>query len=56
MVAGHHSSLDDERSFLDAYGLTDRTAILPALRRCVRNDPGPSRWIRDISTDLARGL
>jgi len=44
------------RSFLDAYGLTDRTAIQPALRRCVLDDPEPLRWLQDISPDLARGL
>jgi len=27
------------RLFVDAYGLTDRTAILPALRRCKRDEP-----------------
>jgi len=44
------------RSFLDAYGLTDRTEIQPALRRCVLDDPEPLRWLQDISPDLARGL
>lgn len=44
------------RSFLDAYGLTDRKVILPALRRCVLHDPGPLRWLQGIWPDLTRGL
>lgn len=44
------------RMFVDAYGLTDRKAILPALRRCKRDEPEPLRWLRGISPDLARAL
>ena len=44
------------RSFLDAYGLTDRRMILPALRRCVLHDPEPLRWLHDTSPGLAREL
>ena len=44
------------RTFVDAYGLTDRSAILPALRRCKLNEPEPLRWLQDISPDLARAL
>jgi hypothetical protein len=42
--------------FLDAYGLTDRTAILPALRWAMPDDPGSLRWLQRISPDLARAL
>jgi hypothetical protein len=44
------------RMFLDAYGLTNRRAILPALRRCKLGEPEPLRWLRSISPDLARAL
>jgi hypothetical protein len=44
------------RMFVDAYGLTDRNAILPALRRCMRDEPEPLRWLQGISPDLARAL
>ncbi len=44
------------RMFLDAYGLTDRTAILPALRRCTLDEPEPLRWLQDVMPDLARAL
>jgi hypothetical protein len=44
------------RMFVDAYGLTDRKAILPTLRRCKRDEPGPLRWLQGISPDLARAL
>ena len=44
------------RTFLDAYGLTDRKAILPALRRSTLDEPEPLRWLRDILPDLARAL
>ncbi len=43
-------------TFLDAYGLTDRRAILPALRRRALDEPEPLRWFRDVSPDLARRL
>ncbi|MBV9093507.1 MAG: phosphotransferase [Streptosporangiaceae bacterium] len=44
------------RMFLDAYGLTDRMAILPVLRRCTLDEPGSLRWFQAISTELARAL
>lgn len=44
------------RSFLDAYRLTDRAAILPALRRCTLHDPGPLRLLEGISPELAHAL
>jgi hypothetical protein len=44
------------RTFLDAYGLTDRKAILPALRRCALDEHEPSGWFRDVLPDLTRGL
>jgi hypothetical protein len=44
------------RMFVDAYGLTDRTAILPALRACQQNEPEPLHWLQGISPDLARAL
>jgi phosphotransferase family enzyme len=44
------------RLFLDAYGLADRKAILPALQRCTLDEPGPLRWIQGLSPDLARAL
>jgi hypothetical protein len=44
------------RAFVDAYGLPDRTAILPELRRCTRDEPEPLRWLRGIAADLARAL
>jgi hypothetical protein len=42
--------------FLDAYGLTGRTAILPALRRCTLDEPEPLHWLQDVLPDLARAL
>jgi hypothetical protein len=44
------------RMFLVAYGLTDRTAILPALEYCVLDEPEPLHWLQGISPDLARAL
>src|SRR5262249_38910966 len=44
------------RMLVDAYGLADRTAILPALRRCKWDEPEPLRWLQGISPDLARAL
>jgi hypothetical protein len=44
------------RSFVDAYGLTDRTTIVPALRRSVLHEPEPLRWLEQICPDLARAL
>ncbi len=44
------------RMFVDAYGLTDRKVILPALRRCMRHEPEPLRWLQGMSPDLARAL
>jgi hypothetical protein len=44
------------RTFLDVYGLTERTAILPALQCCRLDEPEPLRWLQDITPDLARAL
>ncbi len=54
------------RLFVDAYGLTDRKAILPALVRSKLAgvagrpvnavDAALLRWLQSISTDLARAL
>jgi len=44
------------RSFVDAYGLTDPTTILPALRHPVLDDPEPLRWLEHTCPDLARAL
>jgi hypothetical protein len=44
------------RIFLDAYGLEERTAILPALERCVVDEPEPLRWFRDNAPHLAGAL
>ena len=44
------------RAFADAYGLPDPKSILPHLRRCVLDEPGPLRWLQGIAADLARTL
>ncbi len=44
------------RMFIDSYGLTDRRAILPELRRCRQDEPEPLRWLQRISADLASAL
>jgi hypothetical protein len=44
------------RVFLEAYGLADRTAILPALEYCTQDEPEPLRWLQRIRPDLARAL
>jgi len=44
------------RMFVDAYGLTDRNAILPALQRCMADEPEPLRWLQDTLPDLARTM
>ena len=44
------------RLFLDAYGLTDRKAIMAALRHCALDEPEPLRWFQGTSADLARAL
>lgn len=44
------------RMFVDAYGLTDRKAILPALQRCTPDEPEPLRWIQGMLRDLGRAL
>jgi len=44
------------RMFVDAYGLTDRKAILPALGACQRDEPESLRWLQGISPNLARAL
>jgi Ser/Thr protein kinase RdoA (MazF antagonist) len=44
------------RLFVDGYGLTDREAILPALRHCRRDEPEVLHWLQDTSPHLARAL
>ena len=44
------------RAFVDAYGLRDRTAILPQLRRCTLDEPEQLRWFQGIAAGLARML
>ena len=44
------------RSFVDAYGLGDRKAILPQLRACTLDEPVQLGWLQGIGTDLADGL
>ena len=44
------------RLFVDAHGLTDRTAILPALRRCKRDEPEALHWLQGAFSDLAGAL
>lgn len=44
------------RLFLDAYGLTDRKAIMAALQSCTLDESEPLRWFQGISADLARAL
>ena len=44
------------RTFLDAYGLADRTTILPALQQAMSDEPGPLRWLQHVLPDLARAL
>jgi hypothetical protein len=44
------------RTFPDAHGLPDRTAILPQLRRCALDEDRFSPWLRATFPDLGRGL
>lgn len=44
------------RTFLDGYGLTDRTAILPELQRCALDEDPSSPWLRATLPDLGRRL
>ena len=44
------------RTFLDAYGLPARKAILPALEQTMLNEPGLLRWLQHVSPDLTRAL
>jgi hypothetical protein len=44
------------RSFVDAYGLADRKAILPELHACTLNEPEQLGWLQGIAGDLARAL
>jgi hypothetical protein len=44
------------RTFVDAYGLADRKAILPELQQCTLDQPEPLRWLHTLATDLARAL
>jgi hypothetical protein len=42
--------------FVDAYGLTDRKAILAELRRRRQDEPAPLRWLQRIMAGLAIAL
>jgi hypothetical protein len=44
------------RTFVDAYGLADRKAILPQLRACTQDEPDQLDWLQGIGTDLADAL
>jgi hypothetical protein len=44
------------RLFVDAYGLTDRQAILPELRRCRQDEPEPLPRLQRTTADLASAL
>jgi hypothetical protein len=44
------------RTFLDAYRLPGRKAVLPALQQSMLNEPGLLRWLQHVSPDLARAL
>lgn len=44
------------RLFVDAYGLANREAILPALTGCLKDEPEPLRWLAEVMPDLARAL
>jgi hypothetical protein len=44
------------RTFLDAYGLPDRKAILPALQQTMSHEPGLLRWLQHVLPDLTRAL
>ena len=44
------------RTFVDAYGLADRTAILPELQQCTLDQPEQLRWLHGIAADLACAL
>src|SRR5215469_8385255 len=41
------------RVFVDAFGLANREAILPALPVCVNDEPEVQRWLADVLPDLA---
>ena len=38
------------RTFVDAYGLSDRKAILPELRACTLDEPEQLGWLQGIGT------
>src|SRR6266700_5278415 len=44
------------RTFVDAYGLADRKAILPELQQCMLDQPEQLRWLHTVATNLARAL
>ena len=44
------------RMFVDAYGLPNRQAILPALQGCMTDEPEQVRWLAGALPDLARAL
>jgi hypothetical protein len=41
------------RRFVDAYGLTERKAILPELQACTLDEPEQLGWLQSIAGDLA---
>ena len=44
------------RMFVDAYGLPNRQAILPALQGCMTGEPELVRWLSGALPDLTRAL
>jgi hypothetical protein len=44
------------RAFLDAYGLSNRKSIIPALELSVSDEPERQRWLRNVAPDLALAL
>ena len=44
------------RTFVDAYGLADRKAILPELQQCMLDQPQQLRWLQDIAANLGCAL
>jgi hypothetical protein len=44
------------RTFMDAYGLNDRKAILPELQACTADEPERLGWLQSIAGELAHAL
>jgi aminoglycoside phosphotransferase (APT) family kinase protein len=44
------------RTFVDAYGLTERKAILLELQQCTLDEPQQRGWLQSIAGDLAHAL